>query len=84
MTVWSVSSRSGPVVPTAAARRLEGAFPTNYDGRNTTEQVMASSPPNIARKMQAGALMPIFVEQGLDLSEAILEELHKDMKRESL
>ena len=37
--------------------------------------------PNIARKMQAGSFMPIYIEPSIDLGDAILEELHKDMKR---
>ena len=41
------------------------------------------SAENIARKMQAGALMPIYIEPSIDLTDAILNELHKDMKRES-
>ena len=41
------------------------------------------SAPNIARKMQAGAFMPVFIEPSIELSEVILEELHKDMEMSS-
>ena len=51
---------------------------------DVVEKAELKSPANIARKMQAGALMPMVVEPGIDLSEAVLEELHKDMKKEEL
>ena len=41
------------------------------------------SAQSITRKTQVGPLVPIYVDPSIDLSEAILEELHKDMKRES-
>jgi Skp family chaperone for outer membrane proteins len=70
----------------AVARRL--AKQRGYDlvmhFNDAEDEAERRSPANVARKMQAGALMPIHAGPGVDLSEAILEELHKDMKRESL
>ena len=53
----------------------------HYNGAPGKEEWSAQS---ITRKTQAGPLVPIFVEPNLDLSDAILIELHKDMKREDL
>jgi Skp family chaperone for outer membrane proteins len=35
------------------------------------------SPVNIARKIQAGALFPLYVAKGLDISEAIVDDLNR-------
>ena len=53
----------------------------HYNGAPGKEEWSAQS---ITRKTQVGPLVPIFVEPNLDLSDAILIELHKDMKREDL
>jgi Skp family chaperone for outer membrane proteins len=68
------------------ARRLakQRGFDLVMHFNDAEDRAERNSPANIARKMQAGALMPMVVEPGTDLSEAILEELHKDLKRESL
>jgi Skp family chaperone for outer membrane proteins len=39
------------------------------------------SPANVGRKMQAGACMPLFVQQGLDISQPVVDSLNAAMPR---
>lgn len=41
------------------------------------------APPNVARKIQAGSAMPLYLAPGIDITEAILNELNdRDKKRD--
>jgi outer membrane protein len=46
----------------------------HYNDATTTEEYW--SPQNIARKMQAGALMPMYIAGGLEISESIIRTLN--------
>jgi Skp family chaperone for outer membrane proteins len=39
------------------------------------------SPANITRKMQAGALMPLYARKGLDISKEIIAELNENLRQ---
>jgi Skp family chaperone for outer membrane proteins len=49
---------------------------------DATTQPDRSSVPNIARKLQAGALMPVYVTDGLDITQEITDLLNHSMPKE--
>jgi Skp family chaperone for outer membrane proteins len=68
--VWNVVKR------VAEVRGYEMVLHYN----DTTEQKEMWSAPNIARKMQAGALMPIYYNPELDISKYVLDNLNSYAK----
>jgi Skp family chaperone for outer membrane proteins len=58
----------------AAAHDLELVLHYN----EVTEEELYS-PANIARKLQAGALMPLYMAPGVDVSKQLLEALNRDL-----
>ncbi len=53
----------------------------HYNDATTNEDLL--SPQNIARKLQAGTLMPVYAAEGLDISKDIVEALNKKEKADS-
>jgi hypothetical protein len=67
----------------AATRRYAKAndleLVLHYNDAVTTEEVW--SPKSIARKAQAGALMPLYAAEGLDITKEIVAALNRDLRR---
>jgi Skp family chaperone for outer membrane proteins len=64
----------------AKANDLELVLHFN-DADAKTQAAEFWSPANVARKMQAGACMPMYAAPGLDISEEIIEALNKGLGR---
>lgn len=63
----------------ASARGYEMVLHFNDAQANTPEYL---SPANIARKMQAGALMPLYVHPSLDISPLVVQTLNQGYEQE--
>lgn len=63
----------------AGARGYEMVLHFNDAQANTPEYL---SPANIARKMQAGALMPLYVHPSLDISPLVVQTLNQGYEQE--
>jgi len=67
----------------AAYARQEGLDAVLHYNDATPGTPEFYAPPNVGRKMQAGAAMPLYLAPGIDITEAILTELNdRDKKRD--
>jgi Skp family chaperone for outer membrane proteins len=50
----------------------------HYNDATTREDSL--SPPNIARKLQAGSLLPVYAAPGLDITKDLVEEMNRALR----
>ena len=62
----------------AASQGIELVLHFN-DADEKTQPAEFWSPANVARKMQAGACMPLYITQGMDISEALVGMLNSNV-----